>query len=112
MGTGELAGCFISRVCIFTRLLPPPDCSVLPARCEECLATTPNACLRLEVEILEHELEMAEAATSQAVSDKEAVDDGVGGVYVSVCSCVRVSFFGGLHWRRTRGPAMYPNPEM
>lgn len=47
-------------------------------RCLECLATEPNACLKLELRLMTEKWEEAEIQASDAVADKEAVDDGVG----------------------------------
>ena len=47
-------------------------------RCLECLATAPNACLKLELRLMTEKWEEAEIQTEEALQQKEAVDDGVG----------------------------------
>eukprot|EP00903_Cladosiphon_okamuranus_P015188 g14041.t1 len=54
--------------------------------CLECLATEPSACLKLELRLMTEKWEEASIRAEEAVSDKEAVDDGVGSTHVALVS--------------------------
>ncbi|CAN0053053.1 unnamed protein product [Scytosiphon promiscuus] len=54
--------------------------------CMDCLATQPNTCISLELKLMTQKWEEADVATQDAIDDKEAVDDGIGGTHLALLS--------------------------